>query len=264
MNINPFSALSTLIPSVAMQVYVGVMIFLVVAGTIFDVIHKRSARYFFEGGERFKPARTREVSGGEKVSIAIATAAVDVLASGEFCNTRRRLAHLLTMYGLVLFLIGAVVMVYGYSGPGVATPIIWPLLWYIGAAMVMVGGYWFWFRIRVDVAAEGHKWYQVAQADLFILSLLATTTFAFIWSWVEIGAGAGVTSMIFFGFFILSATVLFAGVPWSKFAHMFFKPAAAFQRRVNDADGSRENLPPPADKPEQFGLGIRREAPRHY
>jgi hypothetical protein len=64
--------------------------------------------------------------------------------------------------------------------------------------------------------------------------------------------------------FILSSTILFGGVLWSKFAHMFFKPAAAFQKRITKADGSRENLPVPADCPEQFGLGIKREAPRHY
>ena len=31
-----------------------------------------------------------------------------------------------------------------------------------------------------------------------------------------------------------------------------------------EADGSRDNLPPPADVPEQFGLGIKREEPKHY
>ena len=69
---------------------------------------------------------------------------------------------------------------------------------------------------------------------------------------------------LFFVLFVLSSTVLFGGVLWSKFAHMFFKPAAAFQKRVTEADGSRENLPAPADRPEQFGLGIKREAPKHY
>jgi hypothetical protein len=261
---NPFSELYTLIPPIAMQIYVVLMFLLVVAGTIFDVIHKKSAKYFYEGGERFKPMRSREVGSGEKIGIAVATIAKDVLASGEFCNTNRRLAHLLTMYGFVLFLIATAVMVLGYSAAGAATPAIWPLLWHIGALMVMGGGYWFWFKIRVDVAAEGHQWYQLAQADLFILSLLATTTLAIIWSWVQLAAGAGVLAMIFFTPFMISTTVLFGGVPWSKFAHMFFKPAAAFQRHVNDADGSRENLPPPADKPAKFGLGIKREAPRHY
>ena len=58
--------------------------------------------------------------------------------------------------------------------------------------------------------------------------------------------------------------MLFGGVLWSKFAHMFFKPAAAFQKHIAEADGSMDNLPPPADRPATFGLGIKREAPRHY
>jgi len=56
--------------------------------------------------------------------------------------------------------------------------------------------------------------------------------------------------------------VLFASVPWSKFAHMFFKPAAAFEKRLSYANGTRSNLPGPADKPEQFGSA--REQPRNY
>jgi hypothetical protein len=43
---------------------------------------------------------------------------------------------------------------------------------------------------------------------------------------------------------------------------MFFKPAAAFQKRVENANGSRSNLPAPADKPEIFGsVG---HQPRNY
>ena len=36
------------------------------------------------------------------------------------------------------------------------------------------------------------------------------------------------------------------------------------QKNLAEADGSRDNLPPPADAPEQFGLGIKREQPKHY
>ena len=64
--------------------------------------------------------------------------------------------------------------------------------------------------------------------------------------------------------FIISNLVLFGGVYWSKFAHMFYKPGAAIQKNLAEADGSRDNLPPPADAPEQFGLGIKREQPKHY
>ena len=64
--------------------------------------------------------------------------------------------------------------------------------------------------------------------------------------------------------FITSNIVLFGGVYWSKFAHMFYKPGAAIQKNLAEADGSRDNLPPLADAPKQFGLGIKREQPKHY
>ena len=129
--------------------------------------------------------------------------------------------------------------------------------------MVCVGGYWFWFFIRADVVAEGYSRFRFIPADLFVLSLLACTTFALIWSFF-LSMDAGFLAMVFFLLFIASAVILFGGVPWSKFAHMFFKPAAAFQKRLADADGSRSNLPPPADTAAKFGLGIKREMPRHY
>lgn len=280
-NTNPFTELFTYIPPIAMQYFIIAMIVLVVAGTIIDILHKKSARYFAESTERGEQNAKRKVTGGEKVGIATSTIAYDVLTSGEFCNQKRRLSHLLTMYGTIIFIVSTAVMIFAYVDT--PAPEIWPMLWHIGALMVMVGGYWFWFSIRVDVSAEGIKWYQLRQADLFILSLLATTTFAIIWSWVQYNSGTGLASKVLFGLFIVSAVILFGGVPWSKFAHMFFKPAAAYQKRVFKANGYRENLPAdydPADpevqakfpdiptymgkNPPNMGLGIKREAPKHY
>ena len=259
--INPFSELSGLISPLAMQLYVIAMVLLVAGGTVLDMIHKKSAQYFFKNAEKAKAEASRSVSVVKKATIAVTTVAVDVLTSGEFCNQQRRQAHLLTMYGFILFAATTAIMIFGYIGAD--TPVILPLLWHLGALMLCVGGYWFWFFIRVDVAAEGNPWYRVIRADLFVLSLLATATFALIWSFMQ-AVGASSLSMLFFGLFILSSTVLFGGVLWSKFAHMFFKPAAAFQKRVAKADGSRDGLPAPADKPEQFGPGIKRLLPRNY
>jgi hypothetical protein len=266
---NPFAALSASIAPAVMQSFVVVMIVLVAAGTLFDVVHKGSARYFFENWRKSKGKGSKQVGGGELMSIAVQTAVVDVLASGEFCNARRRIAHLLGMYGFVLYMVSTVVMVFDASASA-----IWTQLWWIGGLMVCVGGYWFWFFIRVDVAAEGNSPFRVVKADLFILSLLASATLGLVWA----AAGGGVG--VLFGLYILATTVLFAGVPWSKFAHMFFKPAAAFEKRVTRADGTAENLPTQTrDDPEQqkrhsmellqnapmdMGLGIKREAPRHY
>jgi hypothetical protein len=259
--INPFAELAGLISPFAMQVYVIAMVVLVVGGTLLDTLHKKSARYFFENSEKAKKLANRQVSGGEKAAIAVKTVAVDVLTSGEFCNQRRRLAHLFTMYGFILFIVTTAILIFGYAES--AAPAILPVLWHVGALMVCFGGYWFWFFIRVDVAAEGNPWYRVVRADLFILSLLATTTFALVWSALQ-AADVALWQTLFFVLFIVAATVLFGTVLWSKFAHMFFKPAAAFQKRVAKADGSRDGLPAPTDQPAQFGLGIKRLAPRNY
>jgi hypothetical protein len=262
--INPFAALSPTVSPGVMQTYVVIMIILVVAGTLFDVVHKGSAKYFFNN---FRQSKGKPLGGGELVSIGLKTGVVDVLASGEFCNARRRVAHLLTMYGFILHVVATVVMVFTPSADSV-----WAHLWWIGGLMVLVGGYWFWFFIRVDVAAEGSSPFRVMRADLFILSLLASVTLGLLWAWSQ--------SIVLFGLYIIATTVLFGSVPWSKFAHMFFKPAAAFEKRVSEANGTNQNLPTLSrDDPEQqarhsmellrdapmdMGLGIKREAPRHY
>ena len=44
---NPFAELSASVSPTVMQTYVAIMAILVVAGTLFDVIHKGSAKYFF-------------------------------------------------------------------------------------------------------------------------------------------------------------------------------------------------------------------------
>ena len=269
LSINPFAALSPSISPAVMQAYVVVMIVLVAAGTLFEVVHKGSAKYFFLNMRKPKAKGARPLGGGDFVSIAVQTAVVDVLASGEFCNPRRRIAHLLGMYGFVLYVLATVVLVFSPTASA-----IWAQLWWLGGIMVCVGGYWFWFFIRVDVAAEGKSPFSVVRADLFILSMLASATLGLIWAASGVGAG------VLFFLYILATTVLFAGVPWSKFAHMFFKPAAAFEKRVTRADGTAENLPMQTrDDPEQqrrhsmellrdapmdMGLGIKREAPRHY
>ncbi len=277
---NPFADLATIIPLDVIQVYVILMAILVVGGTIFDMIHKKSAEYFFAKAKAAEATRVRELSSGDKMGIAVNTLVVDVMTSGEFCNPKRRISHLFTMYGFILFILTTIALVFAYpthDAPGIVS-----LLWRVGAAMVMFGGYWFWFFIRVDVSAEGKPWYKLAKADMFILSLLGTTTFALLWSMAQ-SRGASTGTTLFLGLFIISATVLFGGVIWSKFAHMFFKPAAAFNKRVIKADGSRENLPelgelsdPALQKrypdipeymganPPYMGLGIKRDQPKHY
>ena len=195
------------------------------------------------------------------LSLAIRTLFVEVLTSAEFCTLRRRIAHLLTMYGFIAYVVTAAIMVLCYPTTETPTPAILPSLWHIGALMVCVGGYWFWFFIRADVSAEGNSPFRVMPADLFILSLLASVTLGLIWSFLQ-GTGASWWTDVFFALYVATTTVLFGSVPWSKFAHMFFKPAAAFEKRVAEANGSRSKLPAPADKPEVFGSA--RRLPQNY
>ena len=260
--INPFSVLSEFIPSIAMQTFVVVMIVLVIAGTVIDMIHKKNVKYFFENAKKAKKQATITVSAGKKASILIKTVASDILTTSELAG-KRRLAHLLGMYGTIIFWVTSVIMIFCYSTPESLTPSILPLLWHLGAMMTCLGGYWFWFFLRVDVVAEGNPWYRVVRADLFVLSLVVTATFGLVWSYLQVSSISG-WDTLFLILFGLSNLVLFGGIYWSKFAHMFYKPGAAIQKRLAEADGSNENLPYPTDKPKQFGLGIKREAPKHY
>jgi len=279
---NPFSELSMFIPAFAMQAYVVVMFLLVIGGTVLDMLHKKSAQYFFENAKKAEKSAKRTVSSGEKTSIAIKTVTSEILTSSEFANPRRRLSHLLTMYGFIVFVATTAIMIFGYSDTTTATPGILPFLWHLGALSLCIGGYWFWFSIRVDVNSEAKNWYEFCRADLFVVSLLLTATFALIWSALQ-SAGASGWDTLAFALFIFSSTALFGGVYFSKFAHMFFKPAAAYQKRITKADGSRENLPGDYDltdpavqakfpdipeymgtNPPNMGLGIKRETPNHY
>jgi hypothetical protein len=280
---NPFAEVSTFIPVAVMQGYVVLMILLVAGGTIVDMVLKKNAKYFFENSKKAQAQAKRTVGSGEKASLAVQTLAKEVLTSGEFANPQRRISHLFTMYGFIVFVVTTAMLIFGLpAAEGATTGGMTALLWHLGALSLCFGGYWFWFRIRVDVSAEGNPWYRVVRADMFILGLLAMGTFALLWSVTQTEGGSGLNTL-FFILFIAATTFLFGTVYWSKFAHMFFKPAAAFQKRVVKADGSMENLPEvpeltdPAvkemypdipeymgDNPPYLGLGINREAPSHY
>ncbi len=277
---NPFAELSAVVSPGLMQVYLWLMIFFVVAGTLVDVVHKASAKYFFANFSASRSKGDRQLSGGESASLAVKTLAVDVATSAEFCNPHRRIAHLLTMYGFIAYVVATAVMVLGYPTSATATPVFWSLLWTLGALAVCAGGYWFWFFIRADVSAEGQSPFRLMRADLFILSLLGSATFGLLWAYVQSAGGGGFWSAIFLILYLITTTVLFGSVPWSKFSHMFFKPAAAFEKRVSKANGSANNLPTLSrDDPEQqkrhsmellqdapmnMGLGMKREKPNHY
>ena len=102
---NPFAGIAAFIPSWAMQAYVVLMILFVIVGTVLDMKHKQSAKYFFENSKKAQNNAKKKVGGVKKTGLAVKTVAGEVLTSSEFCNSKRRMSHLLTMYGFILFVI---------------------------------------------------------------------------------------------------------------------------------------------------------------
>ena len=260
---NPFSLLSEVVPTVVMQGFIIAMVLLIAFGTITQMIHHKNLTYFFNNAKKAKLQATREVKAAEKAKIIAKTTVYDIGTTSELGFGKRRLAHVLGMYGTIIFWVASAMLVFCYTGADKTSSALWSMLWHVGAILTCVGGFWFWFFLRVDVSAEAHPWYRIIKADLFVLALLACSTFGLAWSYTQFNGQVGL-SFLFFALFVVSNLVLFGGVYWSKFAHMFYKPGAAIQKNLAEADGSRDNLPPPADAPEQFGLGIKREEPKHY
>jgi hypothetical protein len=263
--INPFATLSETIPPIFIQWFVIVMAILVVLGTLLDIVHKKNVKYFFENAKKAKLSAKKILSTSEKISVVSKTIVSDIATTSELGAGKRRMAHLLGMYGTILFWFASVIMIFCYTNPTSETPSAWPIIWHVGAMMTVLGGSWFWFFLRVDVYSEAQPWYRIIKADLFVLALVATSLFGLIWSYLQsLNLNDRWDDKVFLVLFIVSNLVLFGGVYWSKFAHMFYKPGAAIQKNLAEADGSRDNLPPEADASEQFGLGIKREEPKHY
>ncbi len=240
---NPFAALTDFFSPLVMQVYLVLMLLAVAGGTLFDVSHKGSAKFFALRNEKSRAAATRPLTAGESFSLAVETIA-EAAVSGEFCKWPRRASHLLMMYGFLLYVVTTVAMVFGYPGAA-RTPDILPALWTIGALMILAGGLWFFFFLRVNVAFDGASPFHLGRADLFVGSLITSVAFGLIWHYLQTAHANPAAAWILFGLYIFFTTLLFVSVPWSKFAHMFFKPAVAFQRRVEEANGSSD-LPSPS------------------
>ena len=260
---NPFSTLSEIVPSIVMQGFVIAMAVFTLIGVLIDIVHKKNVKYFFDNAKKAKKNAQIDLTTGKKTAVILKTVVHDIATTSELGWGKRRLAHVLGMYGTIIFWICSAILIFSYSSVGIKTPAALTVLWHLGAILTCIGGYWFWFFLRVDVLAEAHPWYRIIKADLFVLALLACATFGLAWSYTQYSDMRGL-SYLFLVLFIFSNLILFGGVYWSKFAHMFYKPGAAIQKNLAEADGSRDNLPPPADAEEQFGLGIKREEPKHY
>ena len=112
---NPFELLGTSISPLLLQSFVILMITLVVIGTLVDIIHKKNVKYFFENAKKAKKSATKELGTGEKFSVVAKTVVYDIGTTSELGAGKRRVAHLLGMYGTVLFWVASVVMIFLYA-----------------------------------------------------------------------------------------------------------------------------------------------------
>ena len=58
--INPFSQLAESVSPIAIQIFVIAMIALVIIGTLFDIIHKKNVKYFFENAKKAKKSAKKK------------------------------------------------------------------------------------------------------------------------------------------------------------------------------------------------------------
>ena len=151
-------------------------------------------------------------------------------------------------------------MVFGYATPATPTPAILPLLWWIGGLMVCVGGYWFWFFIRADVAAEGNSPFRVMRADLFILSLLGSVTLGLIWAWLQARGSAGGHAVLRPVHHRHDGAVRIGAVVQVR-AHVLQAGGG-----VREAGFLRERLAEQPARPRRQARAVRQrpQAPRHY
>jgi len=163
---NTFTPLTDFVSTEVLQGYIVLMALAVVIGTLFDLLHDKKLTFFLQERQRTRAAAKQPLSGADWAAIATRTLVTDIATFGEFCNPQRRISHVLMFYGFVLYLVTSVVMVFVYP-TDTHPPLVLPILWNIGVLLTLVGGYWFFFLLRVNVTHDGHPPWRLVRADLF-------------------------------------------------------------------------------------------------
>ena len=134
---NPFSLLSDVVPTVVMQGFIIAMVLLIAFGTIIQMINHKNLTYFFNNAKKAKLQATREVGAVEKAKILAKTTVYDIGTTSELGFGKRRLAHVLGMYGTIIFWISSVILVFCYTGADKSTSSLWSVLWHLGAILTL-------------------------------------------------------------------------------------------------------------------------------
>ena len=122
---NPFSILAETVSPFAMQSFILAMIALIALGTIIQMIHHKNLTYFLNNAKKAKLQATREIGAGENVSIIAKTTVVDIGTTAELGFGKRRLSHVLGMYGTIIFWVSSAVLVFCYTGADKSSSSMW-------------------------------------------------------------------------------------------------------------------------------------------
>ena len=102
MSISPFSVLAESISPSVIQSFVLIMLALIIIGTVVQMIHHKNVTYFFNNAKKAKLAAEREIGAGEKTAIIFKTVVHDIATTAELGAGKRRVAHVMGMYGTIL------------------------------------------------------------------------------------------------------------------------------------------------------------------
>ena len=141
---NPFTWLTDLVSPLAIQGFTILMIGLVALGTVMDIIHKKNVKYFFNNAKKAKKNAKVELTNGQRTSVILKTVAHDIATTAELGRGKRRVAHVLGMYGTIVFWITSALLIFSFPTAGSSTPSSLTILWHVGAIVTCIGGYWFW------------------------------------------------------------------------------------------------------------------------
>ena len=112
--INPFAELANIVPVLFMKLFVIAMILMIIIGTGLDMLHKKNVIYFFRNAKKAKKSAKIELTKGKKTAVILKTIASDIATTSELGMGKRRVAHVLGMYGTILFWIGSIILIFKY------------------------------------------------------------------------------------------------------------------------------------------------------
>ena len=125
LNTNPFAMLSEVLSPFAMQSFIIIMVVLIALGTIIQMIKHKNLTYFLNNAKKAKLQATREIGTSERVSILAKTTVVDIGTTSELGFGKRRLSHVLGMYGTIIFWVSSAMLVFCYTGADKPSSSIW-------------------------------------------------------------------------------------------------------------------------------------------